>query len=324
MNGKIKTKRIMEAKKFWCHYIGSDGNTPKRRSIELRPIGELVPALDGVGTTPLWFEREEEQSYSRTYVYYYLYAQLSDKVAVTTMQRLSDQDMEMIRQTDEDIEERATNVWTKDIERCTTEEARKRMIENKRSWKESEIANRDHYMQRLTLLCSFDELMLTGKHWISNACLRAFTEAESPIYPVLQALREQKLAEREAREREREMERKQRLEEEATKKIEEDRKERERLMDEATKFRDGKSISGCDVVELCRRCSIDIHLRTLHNLQQVIVNINGHGSCQYYRQHGKRRPQLDGCYEVAGKLYHHLQEHYDELVDYMKECNKAA
>ena len=315
----------MNTKKFWCHYIGNDGNTPKRRSIELKPIGELVPALDGVGTTPLWYEREEEQSYSRTYVYYWLYAQLSDKVAVTVQHRMSDQDLELLGMTDEVIEQRATNLWTKDIERCTTDEARKRMMENKRSWIESTTANRDRYFERLKMLCSFDELLLTGDHWISNACLRAFTEAESPVYPVLQALREQKLAEREAREREREKERKQRLEEEAKKKIEEDRKERERLMEEATKFRDGKSISGSDVVELCRRCSIDIHLRTVHNLQQVIVNINGkEGTCQYYRTRGKRRPQLDGCYEVAGKLYYHLQEHYDELVDYMKACNKAA
>lgn len=315
----------MKTRKFWCHYIGGDGNTPKRRSIELNPIGELVPALDGVGTTPLWYEREEEQSYSRTYVYYWLYAQLSDKVAVTVQHRISDADLDMLRQTDEDIEQRGNNLWAKDIERATTDEGRKRLIENREGWKESGIGRRDRYMQRLTLLCSFDELLLSGDHWISNACLRAFTEAESPYHPVLQALREQKLAEREAREREREKERKQRLEEEAKKKVEEDRKERERLMEEATKFRDGKSISGCDVVELCRRCSIDIHLRTVHNLQQVIANINGkEGTCQYYRQHGKRRPQLDGCYEVAGKLYHHLQEHYDELVDYMKACNKAA
>lgn len=314
----------MGTRKFWCHYIGNDGNTPKRRSIELTPIGELVPALDGLGTTPLWYEREEEQSYSRTYVYYWLYAQLSDKVAVTVQYRMQDQDLEMLRQTDEDIEQRANNVWMRDIERATTEEARKRLTENKQVWKESEIERRDRYFEQLKSLCSFDEFLLTGNHWISNACLRAFVEAESPIYPVLQALREQKMAERKANVKLREEERKKRMEEEAQKKIEKDRKERERLMEEATKFRDGKSISGCDVVELCRRCSIDIHLRTVHNLQQVIVTINGKGTCQYYRQRGKRRPQLDGCYEVAGKLYRHLQEHYDELVNYMKECNKSA
>ena len=315
----------MKARKFWCHYIGRDGNTPKRRSIELKPIGELVPALDGVGTTPLWYEREEEQKYSRTYVYYWLYAQLSDKVAVTVQYRMSDADLEMLRQTDEDIEKACNESWANDIERCTTDEGRKRLIENRDSCKEDRKQNRDRYFEQLKMLCSFDELLLTGDHWISNACLRAFTEAESPIYPVLQALREQKMAEREADRKHREEERKQRMEEEARKKIEEACKERERLIAVATEFRDGKSISGCDVVELCRRCSIDIHLRTVHNLQQVIVNINGkEGTCQYYRTRGKRRPQLDGCYETAGKLYHHLQEHYNELVNCMKERNKTV
>lgn len=299
----------MNTKKFWCHYIGNDGNTPKRRNIELKPIGELVPALDGVGTTPLWYEREEEQSYSRTYVYYWLYAHLSDKVAVTVQHRMSDQDLELLGMTDEVIEQRATNLWTKDIERCTTDEARKRMMENKRSWVENTTANRDRYFERLKMLCSFDELLLTGDHWISNACLRAFTEAESPVYPVLQALREQKLAEREERERERQEEARKRREEEERKKAVEEAKERERLMEEAAKFRDGKSISGCDVVELCRRYGIDIHLRTVHNLQQVIATINGkEQTCQYYRQRGKRRPQLDGCYKTAKELYDYLNK----------------
>jgi hypothetical protein len=120
VNGKIKTKQIMNTRKFWCHYIGNDGNTPKRRSIELKPIGELVPALDGVGTTPLWFEREEEQRCSYTQVYYWLYAQLGDKVAVAVQHRITEEALDMLRQTDADIEERAAKVWAKDIERCTT------------------------------------------------------------------------------------------------------------------------------------------------------------------------------------------------------------
>lgn len=298
-------------KKFWCHYVGSDGNTPKRRNIELTPIGELVPGLQSVGTTPLWYERDEEQSYSRTYVYYYLYAQLSDKVAVTVQYRISEQDLELLHQTDEDIEQRATNLWTKDIERCTTDEARKRMTENKRTWKENTIANRDRYFERLKMLCSFDDMLLTGDHWISNACLRAFTEAESPYQPVFQELRRQAMAERERREQERKEERRKAAEEEARKKAEAEQKEQERLTREAEKFKQGEAIAGSDVVDLCRRYAISVHLRTVHNLQQVIYVINGKtGTCQYYRQSkGKRRPQLDGCYKTAGELYQYLQTH---------------
>ena len=298
-------------KKFWCHYVGSDGNTPKRRNIELTPIGELVPGLQSVGTTPLWYERDEEQSYSRTYVYYYLYAQLSDKVAVTVQYRISEQDLELLHQTDEDIEQRATNLWTKDIERCTTDEARKRMTENKRTWKENTIANRDRYFERLKMLCSFDDMLLTGDHWISNACLRAFTEAESPYQPVFQELRRQAMAERERREQERKEERRKAAEEEARKKAEAEQKEQERLTQEAEKFKNGQAIAGSDVVDLCRRYGISVHLRTVHNLQQVVYTINGKDeTCQYYRQpKGKRRPQLDGCYKTAGELYQYLQTH---------------
>ena len=299
----------MNTKKFWCHYIGNDGNTPKRRSIDLKPIGELVPALDGVGTTPLWYERKEEQSYSRTYVYYYLYAQLSDTVAVTTMQRLSDHNLDAIKQTDEDIEKACNESWANDIERCTTDEGRKRLIDNRDGCKEDRKQNRDRYFERLKMLCSFDELLLTGQHWISNACLRAFTEAQSPYYPVFQAMREQKMAEREAKAKQREEERKKREEEEARKKAEEEAKEQERLTQEAEKFKKGENISGCDVVELCRRYGIAIHLRTVHNLQQVVTEIDGKGKCYYRKQPGKRAPQLDGCFNTAGELYQYLQTH---------------
>ena len=45
----------MNTKKFWCHYIGSDGNTPKRRSIELTDISQLLPNISNDGVkTPLW------------------------------------------------------------------------------------------------------------------------------------------------------------------------------------------------------------------------------------------------------------------------------
>ena len=39
----------MTTKKFWCHYIGNDGNTPKRRSIELTDIHELLPSISNEG-----------------------------------------------------------------------------------------------------------------------------------------------------------------------------------------------------------------------------------------------------------------------------------
>ena len=115
------------------------------------------------------------------------------------------------------------------------------------------------------------------------------------------------LEQREEEDRQRKEEARKQAEEEARKKAEADRQEQERLTQEAEKFKNGESIDGCDVVDLCRRYGIAIHLRTVHNLQQVIAEINGKGSCQYYRTRGKRRPQLDGCYKTATELYNYLQ-----------------
>ena len=88
----------MNTKKFWCHYIGSDGNTPKRRSIELFDLSELLPNIDNEHCkSPLWYEIEGD--------YYVLYAQLNDKVAVWVQSRvLSKYDVERLLQTDADIE----------------------------------------------------------------------------------------------------------------------------------------------------------------------------------------------------------------------------
>ena len=62
----------MNTKKFWCHYIGSDGNTPKRRNIELTDIHDVLPMVSNEGAkTPLWCEWDEDEKR------YYLYVQLS-------------------------------------------------------------------------------------------------------------------------------------------------------------------------------------------------------------------------------------------------------
>ena len=104
-------------------------------------------------------------------------------------------------------------------------------------------------------------------------------------------------------------------EEEAKRKAEEERKEQERLTQEAEKFNNGEHISGSDVVDLCRRYGIKVHLRTVHNLQQVIYDINHDGYCRYYRTRSKRRPVLDGCYKTAEELYEYLKNHPTETTE---------
>lgn len=295
-------------KKFWCHYIGNDGNTPRRRSIELTSLSDLLPRMSGKFVTPLWYEREEEKSYSMTYIHYRLYAQLSDKVAVCVQCRIWSNYLEnLLLQTDEDIRLHSENMWAVDLEGCTTDEERQKILERRESWRKDSVERREQEYERLTILSDFDTYLLTIAKWINMSVLRAYEEAQSPYLPVLQAMRKQFEKEREEEKRIQEEEKRLRLEEEARKRAEEKRKEQERLTQEAVKFKNGESISGCDVVDLCRRYGIAIHLRTVHNLQQVIVDINGKGSCRYHKKRSKRAPKLDGCFTTATELYNHLQ-----------------
>jgi hypothetical protein len=162
----------------------------------------------------------------------------------------------------------------------------------------------------LRALQDYDNCLLSAPH-VPAATIKAYEEIYSPILPVLQEIRRLSL-ERRDEQRRQEAEEKRKREEELRKREAEDAaKEQERLTQEAEKFKNGEAIAGSDVVDLCRRYGIAIHLRTVHNLQQVIYVINGKDeTCQYYRQpKGKRRPQLDGCYKTAGELYQYLQTH---------------
>ncbi len=299
----------MTTKKFWCHYIGADGNTPKRRSIELTDIHELLSNVTNEGAkNPLWFERKEDGYHQ---VYHDLYAQLSDSVAVKIIGgQLSPWVVERMSKSYEVIEAENRQRMEKLFSEYPNMSEERKAAE--REYCERQIADqknsRDRELAKIAMLQDYDELLLSGKGWISSATINAYMEVCSPVYPILQHLRSEALAERERDEERMMEEQRKREEEEARKKAEEERQEQERLTKEAEKFKNGESIAGADVVELCRRYGIAIHLRTVHNLQQVIVTINGkEGTCQYYRSRGKRRPQLDGCYETASKLYNHLQ-----------------
>lgn len=299
----------MQTKKFWCHYIGNDGNTPKRRSIELTNLSELLPNIGNEkAKTPLWYEREEHDEGYRTYVQYFLYAQLSDKVAAM-ITVVSASLLERMQPTDKEIEADGQKSWQKFL--AEHPNASEDYKAKERKWNEENMEgrkkDRDNLLARLTLAMDYDNYLLSVSSWVKCSDIRAYEEAGSPILSGLKELRAMGLEQREEEARKRKEEAEKAREEEARKKAEADRKEQERLTQEAEKFKAGGSISGSDVVELCRRHNISVHLRTVHNLQQVIANINGKGSCQYYRTRGKRRPQLDGCYKTATELYNYLQ-----------------
>ena len=278
-------------KKFWCHYIGNDGNTPKRRSIELTNLADLVPAIGDNEhcATPLWYFTDISCSIS----YYRLYAQLSDSVAVDLRASLCDNQVEAIMVTDEDIEQKY-NDW-KDRENA------ERMIKTAKE-------RREYYLSKLASGQDYTTYLLTSAEWITNSELRAYEEAQSPFLSTLQSMRQQFVAKREEEDRRRKEDARKEAEEEAKRKAEEERKEQERLTQEAEKFKNGERISGSDVVAICRRYGINIHLRTVHNLQQVIAKIGSDYQCTYYKC-GKRTPVLDGCYKTARELYEYLKNH---------------
>lgn len=296
----------MTTKKFWCHYIGSDGNTPKRRSIELKNLSDLIPII-GDNTncpTPIWYE--EFDKHVETYV------QLNDKVAVSTLIDgvIYKSVVEFMLKTDADFdaecEESIERIMAAKSPYFTTEK-KAASCERERKNCEERKKRRDSMLEKLMQYKDYTTMLINGA-WIANATIRGYEEVLSPYLPVLQELRRQKMEERERREQERREENRRRAEEEARKKAESEAKEQERLTHEAEKFKQGESISGSDVVDLCRRHGIAIHLRTVHNLQQVVADINGkNGSCHYYRQRGKRTPTLDGCHNTARQLYNYLQ-----------------
>ena len=277
-------------KKFWCHYIGNDGNTPKRRCIELTNLAELVPVIGDNEhcATPLWYETDVKYGVN----YYRLYVQLNDSVAVYVRTTLCDNQVEAMMATDEEIEQ-SVHDW-KDRENA------ERMIKAKKE-------RRDYFLSKLASGHDYTTYLLTSADWITKSELRAYEEAQSPFLSTLKAMRKQFEAQREEEDRRREEEARKRAEEEAKRKAEEERKEHERLTQEAEKFKNGERISGSDVVDLCRRYGIKVHLRTVHNLQQVVCDIDHNGHCRYYRT-SKRRPVLDGCYKTARELYEYLQK----------------
>ena len=204
----------MKTRKFWCHYIGGDGNTPKRRNIELTDIHELLPLVSNDGVkTPLWYELESD--------YYILYAQLSDNVAVMipTWHTISARMLEeYLLKTDADIDkERDEFLAGLTGNPGQSEES---IARNKEHWRQSFEDRKKYRDARYAEIRSFQDYgnhLLAGS-WVNKSQLRAFEEVGSPILSGLQEIRRIALEQREEEERaEREKRRKEREEAERKK-----------------------------------------------------------------------------------------------------------
>ena len=86
-----------------------------------------------------------------------------------------------------------------------------------------------------------------------------------------------------------------------------EREEKERKQEEENRLNEAAAamvnngrITGRDIVALCDREGIAINPRTRHNLLEVVNYYEDNRIC--YKQYGKRKPGLDGCFNVAREL----------------------
>ena len=191
----------MTTRKFWCHYIGNDGNTPKRRNIELKNLGDLIPAIgDNVNcATPLWYDEYDDKHIET-------YAQLSDTVAVSIITGIiRNDDIQFMQMTDGDIMAEAQRRLKEHLEyhaEYTTEQVERERKFFTTEWVENSKGSRDRAIAKVVHYKDYTGMLLDGS-WISGATLRAYQEANSGVWPVLEHLRKQALAERERKEQER-------------------------------------------------------------------------------------------------------------------------
>ena len=211
----------MITKKFWCHYIGSDGNTPKRRSIELTDIHELLPNVSNEGAkTPVWFETEHDDSNEAVY---YMYAQLSDNVAVFIPRSgFNERQVKKFVRSDDEIDaeyrRRLEDVFAEYPK--MSEEKKAMWTENYQTDANNDKAQRDRLLSAIAAWQDYGNYLLGGA-FVTASALRAFEEARSPILSGLKELRAMALEEREREEQERREEERKRKEEEARKQAEE-------------------------------------------------------------------------------------------------------
>ena len=210
----------MNTKKFWCHYIGNDGNTPKRRSIELTNIHELLPCISNEGVkTPVWFETDRDD---RNEAVYFMYAQLSDNVAVFIPRSgFDERQVKRFIRSDEEIDAE----YRRQLENVFAEYP-KMSEENKARWKEdyqvdasNDKALRDQALSAIAAWQDYGNYLLGGA-FVTASAIRAFEEAQSPILSGLKELRAMALEEREREEQERREKERKIKEEEARKQAE--------------------------------------------------------------------------------------------------------
>lgn len=175
------------------------------------------------------------------------------------------------------------------------------MVKDIRSLLESKIANRT-----IICYCSISKDLLSALRnglWPSNTILKAFELCGQPEYlNEFSHFRNEEMKRRKCEQEERERVEKERLQREETNRRENEIKA---LAEAERKFLNKEYIDNDEFLLLLKKNNIKVHLRTLHNIQQSLVDINSECLYRYrkmYRKNSTRiyHPSMEG---VCSALY---------------------
>lgn len=256
-----------EKRKFRCYYVNHDDKAVNR-VLELEQL--IHPILTAAGVKA-WLERDVDCYNQR---YGIVHIQLTDKICYRPIRT-------------------ACDATTLDILDGQTV----------KGWYDGYAEDCEMNLNKMfTMIAAIPEAQLNGEYYPNKAVIEAYWAADKCNEATqLNAHRNAIIAQREAEEKRRRQE----AEERERKAKEEEAAEIARqIAEEEESFRAKGRITGWGVVQLCDREGINIHLRTRHNLLEVVTYFEG--GAAHYRYYGKRKPCLDGCFKTLRELKNKL------------------
>lgn len=266
-NGKETCNLIAtgEKRKFRCHYINSSDNAVSR-VLELERISH--PALAEAGVKA-WMERDTDCYNQR---YGFLYIQLTDSICYRP---------------------NCTGCFANILDYMDGTEHN-----YSDEYREAVKSETERFLKHVAAIPAAQRMGDCYPNMAVIAAHRAagmYSEAD-----ILTAHRNRIRAEQEAEEQHRK---------EAAAEAERKRKEEEtaetarQVAEEEESLRTKGRITGWGVVQLCDREGIAIHLRTRHNLLEVVNYFYNNGDSACYKQmQGRRKPSLEGCFNTLDML----------------------
>ena len=252
-----------EKRKFRCYYVNHDDKSVSR-VLELEKLSH--PTLTEAGVKA-WLERDVD-SYNQKYGM--IYIQLTDQICYRPVR--TGCDATTLEIFDGQTIEGWYDGYAEDCEK--------------------------NLMKLLAHIAAIPEAQLKGNYYPNKAVIDAYLAAGMiNAAGLLSEHRNTIIAHREAEDNRR---RQETAERERKAKEEEAAEIARQIAEEEETLRTKGRITGWGVVPLCDREGINIHLRTRHNLLEVVTFFEG--GAAHYRYHGKRKPCLDGCFKTLREL----------------------